>query len=98
MILRLGEAYRNCVYRSYIKRKMCLLWLLLLIKHLYSSDMWLGMAPITDTKKTWVLKRLDYMLKIYNHSRFNSQHNWGNLYDHLMSTSIFTLVCNKILI
>ena len=54
MILRLGEARKNCVYRSYIKRKTCLLWLLLLIGHLYSSDVWSGVAPKTNTKKTCV--------------------------------------------
>ena len=26
--------------------------------------------------------------KYGNHSRFNNQHDWGNLYDHLISTRI----------
>ena len=30
--------------------------------------------------------------KFVNHSRLNSQHNWGDLYDHLMSKRIFTLI------
>ena len=29
----------------------------------FLSDMWLGVAPRTDTKKTYVQKKLDYMLK-----------------------------------
>ena len=28
----------------------------------------------------------------YNHIRFNNQHNWENLYDHLMSRRIFTFM------
>ena len=27
--------------------------------------------------------------------RFNSQHNWGDAYDPLMSTRIFTLIMNR---
>ena len=27
-----------------------------------------------------------------NHSRLNSQHNWGALYYHVLSTRIFTLI------
>ena len=30
------------------------------------------------------------------HTRFNSQHNSGNLHDHLMSTKLFTLISNEI--
>ena len=33
--------------------------------------------------------------KFANYSRFNNQHNWGNLYDHLMSTRNFTLTIKK---
>ena len=33
--------------------------------------------------------------KYENHSRFNGQYNWDELYDHLMSTRIFTLIMNK---
>ena len=32
------------------------------------------------------------------HSRLNSQHNWRDLYDCLMSTQIFTLKLNAIFI
>ena len=32
------------------------------------------------------------------HSRLNSQRNWGNLYDDLMSMRIFTLITNKMFI
>ena len=37
-------------------------------------------------------------LEYDNHARLNSQHNWGDLYDHLMSMRIFTLIMNKIFI
>ena len=30
-----------------------------------------------------------------NHSRFNSQHNLGGTYEHLMSMGIFTFIMNK---
>ena len=30
-----------------------------------------------------------------NHARFSGQHDWGDLYGHLMSTRIFTLIMNK---
>ena len=34
--------------------------------------------------------------KYDNHSRPNSQHKWGSLYDHSMSTRIFNLIMNYI--
>ena len=49
-----------------------------------------------NTKKTCVVKRLEYMLKYANHSRLNSWHDWGDLCDHLTSRRIFTLILNKI--
>ena len=30
-----------------------------------------------------------------NHSRLNNQHDWENLYDHLMSKKIFTFILNR---
>jgi hypothetical protein len=33
-----------------------------------------------------------------NHYRLNNQHNWEDLYDHLVSIRIFTLTMNKIFI
>jgi hypothetical protein len=30
-----------------------------------------------------------------NQLRFNGQHNWGDLYDHLMSTRVFTLIMHN---
>ena len=32
------------------------------------------------------------------YSRFNSQHNWGDVYDHLTRKRIFTSIMNKIFI
>jgi len=54
--------------------------------------MWFGVDPRMDTKKT---RLKDFGLHAQNtqtiHSKLNSQHNWGrDLYDHLMSTGIFT--------
>ena len=34
-------------------------------------------------------------LEYDNHSRFNNQYNWMDLYDHLKSTRIFNLIMNK---
>ena len=31
-----------------------------------------------------------------NHSRLNSQHNWVDIYDHLLRKGIFTLTVDKI--
>ena len=33
--------------------------------------------------------------KFVNKSRLNNQNHWGNLYDYLTSTKIFTLIMNK---
>jgi hypothetical protein len=33
-----------------------------------------------------------------NHSRLNSQHNWGGLYDHSMSMRTFTVIVKMIFI
>ena len=35
-----------------------------------------------------------YDESILNHSRLNNQHDWENLYDHLMSKKIFTFILN----
>ena len=40
-------------------------WLLLLIKYLYLSGMWFGVAPKKNTKKTYVLKSLNYVIEIW---------------------------------
>ena len=46
-----------------------------------------------------VLKR-DWMTcsKLINHSRRNSEHNWGSLYDHWITRRIFTLAMHRIYI
>ena len=36
--------------------------------------------------------------KYVEHSKLNSQHDWGDLYDRLPSTEIFTLIMNEIFI
>ena len=60
-----------------------LLWLLILIAHLYLSGRWLDVAPRVDSKKM----SLEEIRACNNKfSRLNRQHNWGgNLYDHLWS-------------
>ena len=44
--------------------------------------------------------RIDWVVcsKYDNHFSFNSEHNLGDMFDHLMSTRIFTLIMNKIFI
>ena len=57
---------------------------------------WSGVAPRTNTNKTNTNNRYWTMcLKYHNHSKLNSQHNRGNLYDHFMSKRIFTLIMYK---
>ena len=29
------------------------------------------------------------------HSKFNSEHDWGDMYDHLITTRAFTLIMKK---
>ena len=36
--------------------------------------------------------------KYANHSRLHGQHDWGDMYDHLMSMRIFTLTMSKMFI
>ena len=78
-------------------RLWCLIRSLLLIGHLYLSAMWMGVDPKADTKD--VSKRDWTMCSKYdNSSRFNSQHNWGDLYDLVINMRVFTLIMNKIFI
>ena len=51
------------------------------------SGVWSSVDVRNVTKKTRVLKK-DWTTssKYLNHSRFNSQHDWGDLYDHFLST------------
>ena len=74
------------------RERECLIQLLIIIGHWYLSDIWLGMAPSTDTKKTCVWKRLDYVPQneiIVVGLKVNM--NGKDLYDHLMSMRIFIL-------
>ena len=54
------------------------------------------------TPKNYVFIRdTTTFLEYNNHFRLNSQHKWeggGGVYDHLMSTKIFTLILRKIII
>ena len=71
----------------------------LILDVLYSSGMWLDLAPKTDTKKDICLKKDWTMRSKYdNHSKLNSQHNWGNLFDHALNTRMSTLIMSKIFI
>ena len=47
-------------------------------------------------QKDMCLHEIDYVVKNANHYRFHSQHDWGLLYDHVISTRIATLLMNKI--
>ena len=50
-------------------------------EHLYLSGVWLGADPRTDIMKRCVPKVWTTCSKYDNHSRFNSKHNRGNLYN-----------------
>ena len=53
------------------------------------------MCGVVNPKKTCVHRRLHYMRSNHgNHSRLNSEHDWGGLYEHLMNTWVFNLVIN----
>jgi len=59
--------------------------------------MFFGVTPETNTKKTYLQKRLDcvlqYDIKIILGSTIKI--NWEAIYDHLMRMRIFTLMMNK---
>lgn len=59
-------------------------------QHLHVCGMWLDVDLRTYTQIIRVSKTLNYVLKIATHSRLNNQHNWGELYNHLISTRIIT--------
>ena len=58
--------------------------------------MWFGMAPKTDKKKKHVLEMCAQNIITIIGSRVNII--VGTLYDHLMSTRVFTLIMSKIFI
>ena len=75
-----------------------LIWLLIFLGQLYLSGGWLGADLRTDTQKNMCLKEIGPELNSH-FSRFNSQDRFGGgcvLYDHLMTTRIFTLRMDKI--
>ena len=52
-------------------------------------------APKMDIKKTCFKIDRTVWSKYNNHSRFDNEHNWGGVYDYIMSTRIFTLTINE---
>ena len=78
---------------------MCLIWLLIIIGHLYlRSGMWYGVAPRMPKKH--VLKKDHTQCSQYDtHFKLNIQHDWGEggLSNHLIDTRIFTLLMNNML-
>ena len=73
--------------------------LLFLLEHMYMSDTWFGVVPRTDTKNKHIKK--DFGLFTQNMMTiiglvFNGM--GAGLYDHLVSTRIFTLIINKLFI
>ena len=50
-----------------------------------------SVAPSDVFKRDW-----STCSKYDSHSRPNSQHNWGDLYDHLMSIRTFTLLISTL--
>ena len=62
--------------------------------HLYLCCEWLGVDLRMDTKKTCVER--EYSIEFINHCRQNSQLDWGDLYNHLLTQRIFTLTTNRI--
>ena len=62
---------------------------------LCDCGVWLGVNPTTNTKRHVFKKDWTAHSKFVNHSTGNNQHNREDLYDHLMSMSIFTLIMNE---
>ena len=61
------------------------------------SGMWLGVDLRTNTKKTYVSIGLSVQIML-TILRLHGQHDWENLYHHLLDTRIFTVIMNKPLI
>ena len=61
------------------------------------SGEWLGGDLNKDIRRTCLRKCLDYMFKFINHSRCYNQHNWGNIYNHVTTHRISTLMMDMIL-
>lgn len=48
-----------------------------------------------DNEKDMYIKDIGlHVQNLLNHSRLNGQHDWEDLYDHLMSMKTFTLIVN----
>ena len=79
-------------------RVTTLIRLLFLTKHLYLSGIWFGVAPKTETKKTYVKKKIRLRaqnLTTISDSIANNIEREGearDLNDHFMRTRTFTLV------
>ena len=77
---------------KFVRLANCKIYLVaFLIGHLYLSGVWFDVPPRMKTNKTCDYKRLDYMIIILS-SKINIIE--GNLYDHVMDTSSFTLLAN----
>ena len=63
--------------------------------HLHLNGMWIGVDLRMETKMTRVLRDWTVCSKYGNCFRFNN-HDWRDLFDHLMSTRILTLRMNTI--
>ena len=62
-------------------------------------NVWLIVAPTNKYHKD-MCRKINWTMcwKYDNHHRLNNPHNWRNLYDHLLSTTFFTLITIKIII
>ena len=81
-----GGGMRKWSTHKYLKKEALIRWTypnptLDLIWHLDLSCMWLGVDLSKNIKKTCVKMRLTMCSTYDNHSRFNCQHNWGDLYN-----------------
>lgn len=61
-------------------------------RKLYLSAMRLDVAPRPYTKRHVFIGHWTMFSKYANRYRFNSQHKWKDLYDHLTSTRIFSMM------
>ena len=60
---------------------MCLIWLLISIEHLsfylFLNSVWSGRGINNEHQKPCIQQRWEYNSKYANHSKLNSQNNWG---------------------
>lgn len=90
------EIYLNRLASRYLYVRKSIL-LLISIRHLYMSGVWCRCGSKNIYQKGIMCWRRDWTMcsKFGIYSKFNNQHNWGNIYDHLWRKTLFFFMITK---